>query len=202
MNIIIMESDFEYLKLHGTYMMQELREKEYPTQSMVVTPYKTWEKKEDAGGVGRGAPAATRAKEKEVDDPTIDAIVSNHFIDTPSGKGIWEILLPSGWYCDFQVGHNLLSIVMLHKVPKVMPAVKKLLGQHGVDEITVHGDALVISINEWNDKDMNDQGVNMVEYISNNFILWHLPFKICEELFIQFFDQLKSYSVVAHVPTT
>jgi hypothetical protein len=43
--------------------------------------------------------------------------------------------------------------------------------------------ALATSIKERNEKDIKEQGVNTMGDISNDFVLWHLPFKIREELF-------------------
>jgi hypothetical protein len=44
-------------------------------------------------------------------------------------------------------------------------------------------DALATSIKERNEKYTKEQGVNTINDISNDFILWHLPLKIREELF-------------------
>jgi uncharacterized membrane protein YcjF (UPF0283 family) len=113
----------------------------------------------------------------------INALFPNFHVVTPSGKGIGAILLLSGWDGDFYVGQDLQRIVMLNKVLEVMNDAQTLLGNHDVDESNVHGDALTTSIKERNEKDMKEQGVNTVHDISNDFILWHLPFKIHEEIF-------------------
>jgi hypothetical protein len=52
-----------------------------------------------------------------------------------------------------------------------------------VYENKLHVDVLVTRIKERHEKDMKDQGVSTVEDISNDSVLWYLPFKICEELF-------------------
>jgi hypothetical protein len=137
-------------------------------------------------GSWRGTRAAIRKKEDEHDSvlrQMVDALFPNYLIVTPSGKGIGTLLPPSGWDCDFQVGQDPHIIVMLNKVPEVMHDAHTLLGQHGVDARNVHVDALATSIKERNEKGMKEQGVNTVDDISNDFILWHLPFKIREELF-------------------
>jgi hypothetical protein len=84
------------------------------------------------------------------------------------------------WDGDFQVGQDLHSIVILNKVLKVVNDAEKLLGRDSVDDSNVHVDALVTNSKERNKKDMKNQGVNKVEDVSNNFFLWHLPFKIHE----------------------
>jgi hypothetical protein len=113
----------------------------------------------------------------------VDALFPNYLVVIPSGKGIGTLLLPSGWDGDFEEGQDLQSIVMLNKVPEVMHDAHTILGQHGMDDSNVHVYALATSIKEINENDMKEQEVNTVDNISNGFILWHLPFKICEELF-------------------
>jgi hypothetical protein len=113
----------------------------------------------------------------------VNALFPNHAVGISSGNGIWAILLPSGWDGDFQVGPDLQSISILNKVPKVTNDANKLVGQHGMDESNVNLDALIASTKERNKKYMKDQGVNNVEDISNDVVLWHFPFKICGELF-------------------
>jgi hypothetical protein len=66
------------------------------------------------------------------------------------------MLLPSTWDCDFQVDQDLHSIVMLNKVPNTTNDANKLICQHDVDDSNVHVDALVTTIKERNEKDMDN----------------------------------------------
>jgi hypothetical protein len=143
-------------------------------------------KKEAAAGAGRDTCAAISKKEDEHDPvlrQLVDALFPNYFVVTHSRKGIGTILLPSGWDGEFQVGQDLQSIVMLNKAPDTIHDAQTLLGQNGVNGSNVHVDALATSIKERNEKDIKEQGLNTINDISNDFILWHLPLKIREELF-------------------